>query len=1119
MKKLLVILGSLFVLFLLVLAGGYFLLTNPGFQKRMIEARLPEGSSVESVRLGPGSAELSGLDLRMPDGAVLRIARAETSYDPWAALRRKTIRMGAIEVRELELDISEVAARPAEPRPPLPERKPEAEEPEREKEAAPPVAEEGLPWELLRQVEEFEWLVDIEKVDIGGRLRDGNGNEFEFRIVSDAIRPGRESHLEADLSLVSGRELEGGFRTFASEADIRFRQKEAGGFEAFAMKTDTTGKDGEGAVLLSVRQELGFSLDSKEKRAEATASVDAELLQPGRLVPELDAVGAVRVRGEAGVRARGEALTLEKADFTARAADREIARAQLLQSMALRGEQEFEGELLQVGVNELPLVWLNPWLPPESAIEGGPLSFELAVRGEANGDLAVSGKAELPRPDLLAPELDAVGALRVRGGAVVRPGGTAVTLKEADITAYADDREFARAELRQSVTLRGERDLEGELFEARLRELPLNWVNPWLPSGFVLEGAPLSLELAVAGGPDGGWRVRAEEPITLGPVSIRRDGEPLVEELKVLVDPALRLGAEGNVEAEWAALEFADAYGQWLEGSGSARFHPAERTGGDPFSGVVLDTDLRIGLQEMFQQPALAGYVGILGGELVLAIQVDGASPEPVRASARLNGLRPRAVPEDRRDYAVGAMLAKGERADEWRLSGDFRAGPEDRPSSNGRFSGSAEPMAKPVPFQMELNAERIRQSDIGHLMAVLDVGAPDGAQTERPAPGTRRDAPTPATEPMSGATTGAEGPPWAMLDGTLRVRIDAFELNTGRSLRQLRADARVSPEELSLSSFSGRMEDAKINGSGAVRHRDDPTNAYQLDSELEFEGFDPEILSAAGAKNVPVRGTFAGSANVRSEADSLERLAENARADIRVTGRDGVLTAFELDERGQLGLAGAGLLGRAMDRPGISALAETIPYFKDMRFDEFVLELSRGENKRIDISQLLFTGENLLIDAAGSIAPGRLKEIMKQPMRLNMNLGAKGALTDHLETLGLLSGEKAEDGFRRWKKDVAITGTLADPNTDSLMQLLRDAARSALTGRSSRRGDGAEPTAEGEDGQKAAKGDGAEQNGKRDGGEDTSEKEEGERETPESESRLNDVQRGMKLFESLIGQ
>ena len=157
------------------------------------------------------------------------------------------------------------------------------------------------------------------------------------------------------------------------------------------------------------------------------------------------------------------------------------------------------------------------------------------------------------------------------------------------------------------------------------------------------------------------------------------------------------------------------------------------------------------------------------------------------------------------------------------------------------------------------------------------------------------------------------------------------------------------------------------------------------------------------------------------------------------------MLTAFELDSRSQLGLIGAGILGQSFNRPGITAMAQAVPYFKDMKFESFTLDLVRGKDKKVHIPQLKLLGDNLSINGRGVIAAGNFAKILDQPLDLTLELGAKGRLIDYLEALELLETNTSEDGFRTWNQDIKIGGSLGDPDTSALKKLLNNAARRAL--------------------------------------------------------------------------
>ena len=125
--------------------------------------------------------------------------------------------------------------------------------------------------------------------------------------------------------------------------------------------------------------------------------------------------------------------------------------------------------------------------------------------------------------------------------------------------------------------------------------------------------------------------------------------------------------------------------------------------------------------------------------------------------------------------------------------------------------------------------------------------------------------------------------------------------------------------------------------------------------------------------------------------------------------------------------------------------MAQAVPYFKDMKFESFILELVRGKDKQVRIPKLELMGDNLSVNGYGAIAAGNIGEILDHPLYLTLGLGAKGRLVDHLETLQLLGTKTSEDGFRTWNQDIEIRGSLGDPDTSALKERLNNAARRAL--------------------------------------------------------------------------
>lgn len=220
---------------------------------------------------------------------------------------------------------------------------------------------------------------------------------------------------------------------------------------------------------------------------------------------------------------------------------------------------------------------------------------------------------------------------------------------------------------------------------------------------------------------------------------------------------------------------------------------------------------------------------------------------------------------------------------------------------------------------------------------------------------------------------------------------------------------------------------------------------SYRVASSFVFKNVDPSLFSKSNYSKFPVQGLFEGQLKFAGSGDTLEEAGEDSEGHLKITGRNGVLTVFELDSRSQFGLTGAGMLGQRFNRPGITAMAKAVPYFKDMKFESFTLELVRGEDKQVRIPKLNLMGDSLNISGQGVIAAGNLGEFLEQSLDLTLRFGAKGRLIDYLETLQLLGTKTSEDGYRNWNQDIEIGGSLADPDTSALKELFNNAARRAL--------------------------------------------------------------------------
>jgi hypothetical protein len=929
MKTVFKILNTLFLLGLLVLGIAYATVTRPAFQKRIIEAQLPEGSTLQHVRVTPSNLVLRGVDVRMPDGSRVQVGRMESSFSPLAAIFDKTIRLSGLDVESLIVQVPKTSTattvlsegESSGRGQPIDTRPIKTETPSGAGSAA------GAPTEALYALGRMEWLLDIDSINLDGTIIDARENRFSFNITSGQIAPGLESELDARIELVSKEALDGGLQNFASEARLQFKQNTTGGFESLSLESTTSGSNASGQSLLSASQVLSLQVDASGENAQLTLTANVDLPKPGAFLSEMNSLEALVLQTELTAEAEGAELTLNK----------------------------------------------------------------------ANLDLAVGG----------AP--------------------------------------IAKVNLEQALTLGGKQQFVGRLMTADLAGVPLAWLNPWLGDGLELTGAPLATTLILRGSSAGSLEVTTAQKVEWGPFSLQQNGQWLLDTVTLRVDPLVRVDPEQTIHYELRGLELADRYGSFLSGKVSGRKQDAAKDA--LFGGLQTDAALSIGLAEVLQQPALAGKAGVLAGKANLRLTIDETAEFPAQVQAAVEGLRARSQPGSRQDYRFAAQLKRAP-SGAYALGTNLEAGLDSRPSTSLQVGGQVHLDQSPVPFKVDLTSSGIRQRDLDILVAALtpteSVTPPSDVTPGKTPRATGRvpanQAPTPAA---------AVRPPWANFDGSGSVRIDQFTLNSGQEIRAISAQANISEALLELSQISASLQEGRITGSARVDYDATTPRPYTVVSQINVENVDPAIFSQKHSGSFPVRGLFNGDFKLDGAGTTLQDALENSEASLFVTGREGILTAFELDNRSQLGLLGVGLLGQQLDRPGITAMAQAVPYFEDMRFENFTLNLTRGQDKVVRIPELTFLGDNLRIEGRGLIAASRLGEALQQPLQLSLALGAKGRLVDYLETLQLLGPTTSEDGFRSWKRTIDISGTLGDPDTSALKEMLSEAARRAISGRS----------------------------------------------------------------------
>ncbi|MGB0414620.1 MAG: hypothetical protein ACPGJU_09250 [Coraliomargarita sp.] len=927
------------LLVVIALVAGYFVITNPGFQKGLVEDQLPAGSSIEYVQVTPSSFEVRGLKLKAEDGTYIEVGTASSEFSPLAAWRSQTIKLGELVVSGVNVNLPEpdTSAGSAGGGDTKPTSSPESSSPssavssESVEPESPSESEQADPFEAIYQLGELDWLFDIERIQVDGELNDGQGGNYAFSMESSAIAPSLESTVQIKLDSAFDQVQPNGVKAFSGAVELSFSQKVTGGFERFQLNIDASAQDASGGNLLSLRQGTVLDIQSNAQTAGAKISFNADVPEPGRFMPELTQIGALKVDGKA--------------------------------------------------------------------------------------DASLSGQT--------------------------------MTLSEADLSVTAGGQPIVALDLKKTLTLGGTQNLEGELLDLSLMNLPMAWLSPWMPEGLAISAQPLSMALSVSGEGDGSMIVAFKQPIQLAELSITQGSQPMIDQVNFSVHPLLTVKADQSLYYRLDELKLDDRYGTFLSGNVSGTI-PAELSEDRNLpDGLSANADLAVKLQPLMQQPALKGMTSIMSGSLSLDLDVDASKDYPIQLQSSIQSLRARGMPGTSQNYRFAAQ-AKQPSADTWLFGVNLMAGNDSRPSTNAQLSGSVSPDKVPMAFELDLKSERIRQSDMELLAAAFSPsGESTSVTTSEPTPSPSQPRTTPrrpqTTPPQPSSVSVSSPPAWAGLDGKVNVDIGLVELNSRQKIENLTAKVRVSEPLLDVSDLSAAFGEGTFGGSARVEYAADSADAYALKANLDVKQFDPAIFADPRSGKFPISGRFDTNVRVQGEGATLEDALDKSDSALLITGKDGVLTAFELDQRKSQFLGLMGIAGHYAERPGITAMSNVVPYFKDIRFSDLVVSISRGLDRRVVISQLDVVGEHLLLEGKGSVDPTTWKDIVNKPMDLNLALGSRGKLAEYVDTLNLLQEETAENGFNYWNRELRIQGTLSNPDTSVIMDLLKDAAASAL--------------------------------------------------------------------------
>ena len=726
-----------------------------------------------------------------------------------------------------------------------------------------------------------------------------------------------------------------------------------------------------------------------------------------------------------------------------------------------QGSGEAYGVSLLAG--ESPLVELDTrWAPGASELPGrwkiavsdrdlAPFAMGLALpsfRLSGGGDLALIGtdRARVGGAlDIAADGLEALGLPKLGPIALATKFGVEAGAKEARVESLQLDLKgatpvLAVQTLQPFAVALDTKKLSparagADLAAITLLGVPAEWLKLFVP------------DLTLAGSVTGAWTARPEgdgfamvsaRPFIASGVTYSSQGKPLVSFDAVRVeDLAVKQTSAGLAVAIGRVRVVAD-------GADLLTLQvDATQAPGAP---MQAKGELSALLAKLADQPLLRGQTRLSAGQAAVAFDASVADVLKASAKVRLTGLRA-AGAGDLPEVAFDAEVARD-------ASGVLSAKLPltVRNAKAGRVSDLAL-QATVTPGPADTNIVARLASQVLHIEDLQTFAALAAA---KPAPASSPAKPAavaPESVEKSSAAAPA-GPLWAGTTGDIELALDRVVYAPGIEVTSTRGRFTLTRETASIQALQTLLgTGGSVNVSGGLRWLP-ASKDYSLGAEVKGSGVavGPLLKVLAPSEAAKLEGTYDLSARVAGQGGDPAAAATGAAAELKLTGRQGVIRAINLETNkyakvgsavsGLVGLAGA-LSGNAeLSQRGaqLAALNSVARAFANLAYDEIAIEAKRAADGSVEVGRISLLSPQLKLAGSGGLraVPGR--SFADMPLNLRLDLGARGELADNLSALRVLAPATdgaVADSYAALVEPIVLDGTLKQVGTAQASRLL----------------------------------------------------------------------------------
>lgn len=299
---------------------------------------------------------------------------------------------------------------------------------------------------------------------------------------------------------------------------------------------------------------------------------------------------------------------------------------------------------------------------------------------------------------------------------------------------------------------------------------------------------------------------------------------------------------------------------------------------------------------------------------------------------------------------------------------------------------------------------------------------------------------------------------------GTAILDRDSFRLEGGRAVL---APPPLAPERINRpSTTKADPPRNRLSVEGTLSFDAAAESPYRLKATAALDMVDSARLFTAdqAAHDPVIEGRFALADTITGTGLNLPDLFERRREEFRLVSKRGIVRLLRSDVVPSIpeqvtplkdgftrvgALVGAlfgirkGLIDTGMNN--LSKATQAVLDFSyqtpEIRYDDLTITAIREAGRAIRLTEIALNATHAQLTGSGEIGYVKDQPLRAQPLSLELKFGAKGRIAQLLETAGLLSTDKSEQGYTLLRQPVHFGGTLEQIDNSAWRDLLLKAA------------------------------------------------------------------------------